>query len=117
MLELKPTEPIRHQSVGIVGAGPAGLITGYTLLQDGFRNVHVLTRDKSPGGVWARKRVYPGVSINRWVRWTFCFCFCFRDDQSICGIVACMGNSGFLPFQCHLPCSRVKQGIAFVART
>ncbi|KAF9228314.1 FAD/NAD(P)-binding domain-containing protein [Gyrodon lividus] len=55
---------VRQQSVGIIGAGAAGLITGYTLLQDGFEDVQLLTRDKSPGGVWAKGRVYPGVSIN-----------------------------------------------------
>ncbi|KAF8551014.1 FAD/NAD(P)-binding domain-containing protein [Imleria badia] len=58
------TESICQQTVGIIGAGAAGLITGYTLLNDGFHNVQLLTRDKSPGGVWARERVYPGVSIN-----------------------------------------------------
>ncbi|KAF8839448.1 FAD/NAD(P)-binding domain-containing protein [Paxillus ammoniavirescens] len=57
-------EAVRQQSVGIIGAGAAGLITGYTLLQDGFENLQLLTRDKSPGGVWAKGRVYPGVSIN-----------------------------------------------------
>ncbi|KAF9240381.1 FAD/NAD(P)-binding domain-containing protein [Melanogaster broomeanus] len=59
-----PPEDVRQHSVGIIGAGAAGLITGYTLLQDGFENVQLLTRDKSPGGVWAKGRVYPGVSIN-----------------------------------------------------
>jgi dimethylaniline monooxygenase (N-oxide forming) len=58
-------EAVRQQSVGIIGAGAAGLITGYTLLQDGFENLQLLTRDKSPGGVWAKGRVYPGVSINK----------------------------------------------------
>lgn len=69
MIRAKTTdhESIRHQSVGIIGAGPAGLITGYTLLQDGFQNVQLLTCDKSAGGVWARGRVYPGVSINKCV--------------------------------------------------
>ncbi|KAH7883153.1 FAD/NAD-P-binding domain-containing protein [Phlebopus sp. FC_14] len=55
---------IRQQSVGIIGAGAAGLISAYVLLQDGFEDVQLLTRDKSAGGVWARGRVYPGVSIN-----------------------------------------------------
>lgn len=59
------TESIRQQSVGIIGAGAAGLITGYTLLQDGFQNVQLLTRDKSPGGVWAKECIYPGVAINK----------------------------------------------------
>lgn len=65
MVELSPIESIRRKSVGIIGAGAAGLITGHTLLQDGFKNVQLLTRDKSVGGVWARERIYPGVSINK----------------------------------------------------
>ena len=65
MVEVKTTESVRQQSVGIIGAGAAGLITGYTLLHDGFQNVQLLTRDKSAGGVWAKERVYPGVSINK----------------------------------------------------
>ncbi|KAL4071253.1 hypothetical protein V8B97DRAFT_2043915 [Scleroderma yunnanense] len=55
---------VRKQSIGIIGAGPAGLITAHVLLQDGFEDVQLLTRDKSPGGVWARQRIYPGVRLN-----------------------------------------------------
>jgi len=51
-------------TVGIIGAGPAGLITAHVLLQDGF-DVQLLTEDRSPGGVWARHRVYPSMKINR----------------------------------------------------
>ncbi|KAF8061622.1 FAD/NAD-P-binding domain-containing protein [Lyophyllum atratum] len=54
---------LQTKTVGIIGAGAAGLITAQVLLQDGF-NVRVITRDKSPGGVWARERIYPGLSIN-----------------------------------------------------
>ncbi|KAH9837771.1 FAD/NAD-P-binding domain-containing protein [Rhodofomes roseus] len=50
--------------IGVIGAGAAGLITAHTLLRDGFQNVEVLTRDESPGGVWAAERVYPGLTIN-----------------------------------------------------
>jgi cation diffusion facilitator CzcD-associated flavoprotein CzcO len=53
-------------AVGIIGAGAAGLITAHVLLQDGF-NVQVITRDISVGGVWAKERVYPGLSINKCV--------------------------------------------------
>ncbi|KAI0056612.1 FAD/NAD-P-binding domain-containing protein [Artomyces pyxidatus] len=51
-------------SVCIIGAGFAGLITAHTLLRDGFTNVVILTRDKSVGGVWQSERVYPGLQIN-----------------------------------------------------
>ena len=51
-------------TVGIIGTGPAGLITAHVLLQDGFE-VQLLTEDRSPGGVWARHRVYPSMEINR----------------------------------------------------
>lgn len=54
-------------TVGIVGSGPAGLVTAHTLVQDGF-DVQILTRDSTPGGVWAAERVYPGVALNTWVQ-------------------------------------------------
>lgn len=54
-----------YPSVCIVGSGPAGLITAHTLLQDGFTNVSVFTRDKTPGGVWAMEKLYPGMRINK----------------------------------------------------
>ncbi|KAF8802217.1 FAD/NAD(P)-binding domain-containing protein [Phlegmacium glaucopus] len=50
--------------VGIIGAGVAGLINAHVLLQDGFKDVTLITRDKSVGGTWARTRVYPGLHIN-----------------------------------------------------
>ncbi|KAH8989242.1 FAD/NAD-P-binding domain-containing protein [Lactarius akahatsu] len=53
-----------HEPVAVIGSGLAGLITAYTLLQDGFANVEILTRDKSVGGVWSEERVYPGLCIN-----------------------------------------------------
>jgi len=53
--------------VVIVGAGVSGLMTAYTLLEDGFQNVTLVTRDKSVGGTWARERVYPGLRINKYV--------------------------------------------------
>ncbi|KAJ6462046.1 FAD/NAD-P-binding domain-containing protein [Mycena vitilis] len=54
----------RSASVVIVGSGAAGLITAYTLLQDGFSDVQILTQDSTAGGVWAAERVYPGLQIN-----------------------------------------------------
>ncbi|KAF8585177.1 FAD/NAD(P)-binding domain-containing protein [Ramaria rubella] len=55
---------VLSEPLGIIGSGTAGLITAHVLLQDGFTNVQIITRDKSPGGVWARERVYPGLNIN-----------------------------------------------------
>ncbi|KAF8959168.1 hypothetical protein BDZ97DRAFT_1839258 [Flammula alnicola] len=55
---------VLSEPVGILGAGVAGLINAYVLLQDGFTNVTVVTRDRSVGGVWSRDRVYPGLCIN-----------------------------------------------------
>ncbi|KAJ7768211.1 FAD/NAD-P-binding domain-containing protein [Mycena metata] len=42
-----------------------GLITARTLLTgaDGF-DVQVITRDRSPGGQWAKERIYPGLQLN-----------------------------------------------------
>jgi dimethylaniline monooxygenase (N-oxide forming) len=54
-----------EKSVCIIGAGPAGLITAHTLIQDGFVNVQVFTRDRSPGGTWSADRVYPELYINK----------------------------------------------------
>ena len=55
------------KSVGIIGAGAAGLITAKTLLDDGFE-VLVITRDASVGGVWCKDRVYPGLHLNKYVQ-------------------------------------------------
>lgn len=59
------TDSILSEPIGIIGAGPAGLINAHVLLQDGFTNIQVITRDASVGGVWARDRVYPGLHINK----------------------------------------------------
>ncbi|KAF9444652.1 FAD/NAD(P)-binding domain-containing protein [Macrolepiota fuliginosa MF-IS2] len=55
---------VLSEPIGIIGAGPAGLINAHVLLQDGFTNIQLITRDASVGGVWARERVYPGLHIN-----------------------------------------------------
>jgi cation diffusion facilitator CzcD-associated flavoprotein CzcO len=60
----KQPDPL-FEPIGIIGSGIAGLITAHVLLQDGFKSVEVLTRDKSVGGVWSEERVYPGLRINR----------------------------------------------------
>lgn len=53
------------QTIGIIGAGAAGLVTAHTLIRDGF-DVQIITRDKSAGGVWAKERVYPGLNLNKY---------------------------------------------------
>lgn len=53
------------ESIGIIGSGPAGLITAHTLIQDGYKHVQILTRDQNVGGVWAKERVYSGLIINK----------------------------------------------------
>ena len=53
------------KAICIIGSGAAGLITAHTLIRDGFKNVDVISRDKSAGGVWAAERVYPGLVINK----------------------------------------------------
>lgn len=58
---------ILSQPVGIIGTGVAGLINAHVLLQDGFTDVTLISRDKSVGGTWARERVYPGLHINKYV--------------------------------------------------
>ena len=56
----------KASAVGIIGAGAAGLIHAHVLLQDGFSDVTLVSRDKSVGGTWARARVYPGLHINKY---------------------------------------------------
>ncbi len=51
-------------TVGIIGSGTAGLVSAHVLKQDGF-NVTILSKDKTPGGVWARERIYPGLALNK----------------------------------------------------
>ncbi|KAI0058580.1 FAD/NAD-P-binding domain-containing protein [Artomyces pyxidatus] len=58
-----PSSTAHGGSVAVIGAGPAGLITAHTLVQDGFE-VQILTRDKTVGGVWREGRVYPDLQIN-----------------------------------------------------
>ncbi|KAJ3527639.1 hypothetical protein NMY22_g9712 [Coprinellus aureogranulatus] len=57
-------EKVKNEPICVIGAGPAGLITAHVLLQDGFRDVQVLCRDSTVGGVWARGRVYPDMHLN-----------------------------------------------------
>ena len=60
-------EDARNEPICIVGSGAAGLITAHTLLQDGFKDVQIISRDAGPGGVWAQERVYDGLFINKCV--------------------------------------------------
>lgn len=60
-----PNHDPRRGSVGVIGAGVAGLITAHTLIRDGFTDVQVLTRDAQVGGVWAATRIYPGLYLNK----------------------------------------------------
>ncbi|KAI5824862.1 FAD/NAD(P)-binding domain-containing protein [Schizophyllum commune Tattone D] len=65
-------EDARSEPVCIVGSGAAGLITAQILLQDGFKDVQIISRDAGPGGVWAQERVYDGLFINN-VNGEYCF--------------------------------------------
>lgn len=60
-----------EHSVCIIGAGAAGLITAYTLIGDGFRDVQVFEKAGSPGGVFSASRIYPGLHINKYVALSF----------------------------------------------
>ncbi|KIM34709.1 hypothetical protein M413DRAFT_20887 [Hebeloma cylindrosporum] len=59
-----PGVDVLNEPIGIIGAGIAGLINAHVLLQDGFTDVTLISRDSSVGGTWARHRVYPGLFIN-----------------------------------------------------
>ena len=56
---------VLREPVGIIGAGTAGLICAHVLLQDGFTDVTLISRDKSVGGTWMRDRVYQGLYLNK----------------------------------------------------
>ena len=60
-----PNSDVLREPVGIIGAGAAGLINAHVLLQDGFTDVTLISRDKSVGGTWMRDCVYPGLFINK----------------------------------------------------
>ncbi|EKM52446.1 uncharacterized protein PHACADRAFT_149103 [Phanerochaete carnosa HHB-10118-sp] len=53
-----------EKSICVIGSGAAGLISAQVLVQDGFKNVEVITCDQSPGGTWAEERMYPELKIN-----------------------------------------------------
>lgn len=55
----------RNGTVAVIGSGTAGLITAHILLRDGFHDVLLISRDRSPGGVWAKEHIYPGLRLNR----------------------------------------------------
>ena len=50
-------------TVAVIGAGIAGLVTAKTLAQDGF-DVRVFEKDADLGGTWAPSRTYPGLRTN-----------------------------------------------------
>ena len=54
-----------EKSICVIGSGAAGLVSAQVLVQDGFKNVEVISRDHSPGGVWAEERIYPELKINK----------------------------------------------------
>jgi dimethylaniline monooxygenase (N-oxide forming) len=59
-----------QQTIGIIGSGPAALVTAQILIKDGFHNVQLITRDSSPGGIWAKEKVYPDLLLNKWISHT-----------------------------------------------
>lgn len=88
-----------HEPVAVIGSGLAGLITAHILLQDGFVNVEVLTRDKSVGGVWSGERVYPGLHLNR----SFFPHDSFINTPALMRLLACTASTGFLLCRCLHP--------------
>jgi len=52
-----------QKSVGIIGAGVAGLVSAKVLKRDGF-DTTVFEKESTIGGVWAESRAYPGLRSN-----------------------------------------------------
>ena len=59
------------QSVCVIGAGIAGLVTAKILIGDGF-DVTVFEKDSALGGTWAASRSYPGLRTNN-CKYTYAF--------------------------------------------
>ncbi|TFK17023.1 FAD/NAD(P)-binding domain-containing protein [Coprinopsis marcescibilis] len=57
-------EDILSAPVCIIGTGVAGIISAHVLIQDGFKDVTLISRDKGVGGVWSKERVYEGLRTN-----------------------------------------------------
>lgn len=53
------------KTIAVIGSGPSGLVSAHVLVADGFKHVEVLTRDRSPGGTWARERVPLELKVNK----------------------------------------------------
>jgi cation diffusion facilitator CzcD-associated flavoprotein CzcO len=48
---------MRKRSVGVIGAGPSGLVSGKVLLKDGF-DVTIFDKHKELGGIWCKDGAY-----------------------------------------------------------
>ena len=86
------------EPIAVIGAGAAGLITAYTLLKDGLKNVQIITHDADVGGVWSTERVYPGLVINKCVCSILIFFFTAANRLYFAAFMENMPSHVFL---CH----------------
>lgn len=56
---------VRDRRIAVIGAGPAGISSGYYLRQAGYTNFTIFERDGDVGGTWQRNR-YPGLACDVW---------------------------------------------------
>lgn len=59
------SQNILDQPIDVIGSGSAALITAHMLLCNGFTSVQLLTRYASPGRIWSKGHVYPGLRLNK----------------------------------------------------
>ena len=59
------TADVYSDPIVIIGSGIAGLIHAYVLLCDGFKNVTIITKDSTVGGVWVKDKLYPGLKLSK----------------------------------------------------
>ena len=74
------TKAVRKRRVAIIGAGPAGICTGYYLRQAGYTDFTIYEKDGEVGGTWQRNR-YPGLACDVWSH-VFCFTFALNPHWS-----------------------------------
>lgn len=60
-------DTVLNDPIVILGTGASGIISAHVLIRDGYKDVTLISKDRTTGGVWARERVYEGLRTNTYV--------------------------------------------------